>query len=500
MVKTIRFAGRFADRHNPTNRRIQPYLCKLPVFVDPVFFCGRRIHRTTPVFRYRHNQLCLTPVGNTRQRDQMTFDLLIQDLREPLYETAVTAARLGRRIAVVDRGELQAEDTVSLAHVRQSLIELRRVEPEIGNAFDRLPGEVVDRLWSEAVNRAVTERQFHKRELRRHGVTFLDEENEPVRAEFSLQVQRPQQLALPAEVETINLPTLLQLPALPERIQIGVGGSRGLECASLLASIGVRVDLPMSSLRCLKQFDEEVIDRLLDRQSPGRIEVSPNDDSQSELVLVECQAESGHALADAETECVGIEETSDAGVRSIDQKLDLLPDANVTQTRTLQTLPAVASVGATESLHDKHLESGTTSIPDSDIPDGGLLKLVFHRQTRRLVGVHCVGENAKELVDIGAAVIECGGTIDDVRGSLFSVAEAGMPFRDAALDGLRKLQRRTLPALNVSLFRPHDTAGKATPRRKNRDAAPRVKRVKRPTASRRSGDDNSQLRLHRATN
>ena len=42
----------------------------------------------------------------------------------------------------------------------------------------------------------------------------------------------------------------------------------------------------------------------------------------------------------------------------------------------------------------------------------GLLKLVFHSETRELLGVHIIGEGASELVHIGQAVLAFGGKID----------------------------------------------------------------------------------------
>lgn len=45
----------------------------------------------------------------------------------------------------------------------------------------------------------------------------------------------------------------------------------------------------------------------------------------------------------------------------------------------------------------------------------GLLKLLFHRHTRQLLGVHIMGEGAAELVHIGQAVLSLGGGRPDTR-------------------------------------------------------------------------------------
>ena len=42
----------------------------------------------------------------------------------------------------------------------------------------------------------------------------------------------------------------------------------------------------------------------------------------------------------------------------------------------------------------------------------GLLKLIFHSETRHLLGVHIIVEGASELIHIGQAVMSFGGKID----------------------------------------------------------------------------------------
>src|SRR5262249_26680436 len=45
---------------------------------------------------------------------------------------------------------------------------------------------------------------------------------------------------------------------------------------------------------------------------------------------------------------------------------------------------------------------------------GGLLKLIFQRENRKLVGVHCIGGIASEIVTIGQMVIRCGGSLNTI--------------------------------------------------------------------------------------
>ncbi|MEX2299290.1 MAG: Si-specific NAD(P)(+) transhydrogenase, partial [Bryobacterales bacterium] len=69
----------------------------------------------------------------------------------------------------------------------------------------------------------------------------------------------------------------------------------------------------------------------------------------------------------------------------------------------------------------------------------GLLKLLFHRETRKMIAVHIIGQSATELVHIGQAVIDHGGTIDYFRDAVFNYPTLAEAYKVAALDGLNKL-------------------------------------------------------------
>jgi NAD(P) transhydrogenase len=69
----------------------------------------------------------------------------------------------------------------------------------------------------------------------------------------------------------------------------------------------------------------------------------------------------------------------------------------------------------------------------------GLLKLLFHRETRQLLGVHAIGEAATEIVHIGQAVMAHGGTIEYFRDTVFNYPTMAECYKVAALDGLNKL-------------------------------------------------------------
>ncbi|MCC6526371.1 MAG: Si-specific NAD(P)(+) transhydrogenase, partial [Polyangiaceae bacterium] len=73
-------------------------------------------------------------------------------------------------------------------------------------------------------------------------------------------------------------------------------------------------------------------------------------------------------------------------------------------------------------------------------PDG-LVKLVFERATRKLVGAHVLGDRATELVHIGQAVIALGGTVDTLIEMVFNYPTLAECFKYAAYDALGRFAR-----------------------------------------------------------
>ena len=71
----------------------------------------------------------------------------------------------------------------------------------------------------------------------------------------------------------------------------------------------------------------------------------------------------------------------------------------------------------------------------------GLLKLIVERGTRRLVGVHVIGERATELVHIGQAVVHLGGTVDAFIEMVFNYPSLAEAYKYAAYDCLGALER-----------------------------------------------------------
>jgi NAD(P) transhydrogenase len=69
----------------------------------------------------------------------------------------------------------------------------------------------------------------------------------------------------------------------------------------------------------------------------------------------------------------------------------------------------------------------------------GMVKLVFDRSNRRLIGCHVIGERASELVHVGQAVITLDGTVDTFIQMVFNHPTLGETFKYAAYDALGKL-------------------------------------------------------------
>ena len=69
----------------------------------------------------------------------------------------------------------------------------------------------------------------------------------------------------------------------------------------------------------------------------------------------------------------------------------------------------------------------------------GMLKILFHRETRELLGVHIIGESASELIHIGQAVMSLGGKIDYFVNNVFNYPTLAECYKTAALDGINRL-------------------------------------------------------------
>ncbi len=109
-------------------------------------------------------------------------------------------------------------------------------------------------------------------------------------------------------------------------------------------------------------------------------------------------------------------------------------------------MPEVSGAGLTEEqCRDKGLDYevgradlGLTS-RGAIAGRGGLLKLIFLKADRKLVGIHCIGDLASEIVGIGQMVIRCGGTMNTIANMSMNTPTYSYAYKYAAFDGLRRL-------------------------------------------------------------
>ncbi|NAW60973.1 Si-specific NAD(P)(+) transhydrogenase [Vibrio sp. V31_P5A7T61] len=116
----------------------------------------------------------------------------------------------------------------------------------------------------------------------------------------------------------------------------------------------------------------------------------------------------------------------------------------------IYTIPEISSVGKTEQeltaakipyevgrSSFKHL--ARAQISGKDI---GSLKILFHRDSKEILGIHCFGERAAEIIHIGQAIMEQKGTantIDYFVNTTFNYPTMAEAYRVAALNGLNRL-------------------------------------------------------------
>ena len=72
-----------------------------------------------------------------------------------------------------------------------------------------------------------------------------------------------------------------------------------------------------------------------------------------------------------------------------------------------------------------------------------MLKIIFDPHSKRLLGVHIVGERATELIHIGQAVMTHGGTLDYFVNTVFNYPTLTEAYKVAAMDGFARLENRT---------------------------------------------------------
>lgn len=118
----------------------------------------------------------------------------------------------------------------------------------------------------------------------------------------------------------------------------------------------------------------------------------------------------------------------------------------------IYTIPEISSIGETEeSCHKKGIEHEVGRARYANNARGqimgdmmGMLKLIFRRSDRELLGVHLIGELATELIHTGMMALELGATIDCFVDSIFNFPTLSEIYKYAAYDGLGNLAGRKM--------------------------------------------------------
>jgi NAD(P) transhydrogenase len=296
---------------------------------------------------------------------------------------------------------------------------------------------------------------------------------------------------------------VLKLDRIPRRIAVIGAGVIGLEYASIFASIGVQVTLIDKRPQLLPFVDREITEALMyhlrDHRATMRLGeevagLSFGNDGEDGVII---HLESGKQIR-TEKALYSIGRTGATGDLGLDAA-GLAPDSRgrLTVNENYQTavdhIYAVGDVIGFPSLASSSMEQGrlaschafgvrAESMPDL-LPYGvysvpeismvgkteqelteagvpyeigkahyrevargqilgdqtGLLKLIFHLETRELLGVHIIGEGASELVHIGQSAMAFGGKIDHFVKTVFNYPTLAECYKIAALDGVNRL-------------------------------------------------------------
>jgi NAD(P) transhydrogenase len=302
----------------------------------------------------------------------------------------------------------------------------------------------------------------------------------------------------------VNSDQILDLPELPRSLIVVGGGVIGVEYGCMFAVLGVRVTLIEKRDRLLEFADREIIEALSYHLRDARVtlrlgeEVASVEQLPDSTVVANLESKkrvSGDALLYAVGRQGAIDELNLAAAGLEADNRGRIPVDENYQTKVdhifavgdVVGFPSLASVSmeqgriaAARAFNDCRTSSnpsfypyGIYTIPeisfigkteeqltDEDVPyevglayyretargqirgdTTGRLKLVFHRDTRKVLGVHIIGEGAAELVHIGQAVMILGGTIDYFIDTVFNYPTLAECYKAAAFNGLGRLGR-----------------------------------------------------------
>jgi NAD(P) transhydrogenase len=306
--------------------------------------------------------------------------------------------------------------------------------------------------------------------------------------------------------------TILNLTNIPKTLLIFSAGVVGCEYASIFAALGVKVTLLDSHARLLPFLDSDVSEELLSSMRVLGIDVRLNEEvvgyragAMSVLALASGSALSADALLvsvgrKGNTESLLLES---AGLKA--NQLGLLEVNENYQTAQphiyavgdVTGFPSLAS-SAREQAYEAVLHAfapekcartppfqpyGIYTIPECSMVGetedalrregvpiivgkahysanargqiigarSGFVKLIFHKESSKLLGVHAIGEQACELVHTGLMAMQMGAGMDLFLKTCFNYPTLGDLYKSAALDALAKSTPSAPPA---SLLKP----------------------------------------------
>jgi NAD(P) transhydrogenase len=71
----------------------------------------------------------------------------------------------------------------------------------------------------------------------------------------------------------------------------------------------------------------------------------------------------------------------------------------------------------------------------------GMIKILFDPDSRKLLGVHIIGERASEIIHVGQMCMQMAGTVDVLIDNVFNFPTLSDAYKYAAYDGLQALDR-----------------------------------------------------------
>jgi NAD(P) transhydrogenase len=301
----------------------------------------------------------------------------------------------------------------------------------------------------------------------------------------------------------INSDQILDMPALPRTLIVVGGGVIGVEYTCMFATLGVRVTLIEKRPRLLEFADQEIIEALSYHLRDHRVTMRLNEEVSSvedggtgvTAFLESNKKVSGDSLLYAvgrqgavdelNLEAAGLK-ADNRGRIAVNTENYQTTQPNIYAVGDVIGFPSLASVsmeqgriaaahafGKPFSSNPNYFPFGIYTIPeisfigkteeqltDEDVPyevgvayyreiargqirgdTTGRLKLIFHRDTLELLGVHIIGEGASELLHIGQAVLILKGKVDYFVDTVFNYPTLAECYKAAAFNGLNKLSR-----------------------------------------------------------